>query len=202
MTDFNSVAVFCGSSNDANPAYLDLATAVGERLAAEGLTLVYGGGHSGLMGAVARGVMDAGGSVTGVIPGGLFSNGIDAEQVTTLEVVGDMHERKARMYALSDGFLGLPGGLGTFEEIFEAATWTQLGLHSSGPKNVVLLDQDGFWDGAHALLDRAVSGGVLKDKNRPIIQGAKTIEHALELLRTKQGHELPQFVNGQPNEGA
>lgn len=203
MNELSSVAVFCASSNDAEPAYLDLARRVGEQLANEGLTLVYGGGQSGLMGAVARGTMDRGGQVTGVIPGGLFTNGIDADDVTTLEVVSDMHERKARMYELADGFIGLPGGLGTFEEVFEAATWTQLGLHDGArAKTVVLLDEDGFWDGAHALLDRATGGGVIKDKNRAIIQGAKTMDDALAILRTDRTNELPEFVLGQPNDGA
>jgi len=155
------------------------------------------------MGAVAKATMANGGQVTGVIPGGLFANGIAETDITTLETVADMHERKARMYELSDGFIGLPGGLGTFEEIFEAATWTQLGLHvGNTPKSVVLLDEDGFWDGAHALLDRAVAGGVIQDKNRPIIQGASTIDQALTLLRTDRDHELPEFVNGQPIDGA
>ena len=155
------------------------------------------------MGAVAQATMEAGGAVTGVIPGGLFSNGIPEDEITTLEVVADMHQRKARMYELSDGFIGLPGGLGTFEEVFEAATWTQLGLHAGGrPKTVVLLDEDGFWDGAHALLDNAAAGGVLTTKNRPIIQGASTVDDALRLLRTDHTNELPPFVKGQRNNSA
>jgi len=198
-----SVAVFCASSNDAEPSYIDLAQRVGQRLAHERLRLVYGGGHSGLMGAVAQATMEAGGEVTGVIPGGLFTNGIPEDEVTTLEVVADMHQRKARMYELSDGFIGLPGGLGTFEEVFEAATWTQLGLHAGGrAKTMVLLDEDGFWDGAHALLDKATSGGVLTEKNRPIIQGASTIDQALRILHTDRTTELPKFVTGQLNDGA
>lgn len=203
VKSLQSVAVFCASSNDAGPAYLDLAQRVGQALAHERLALVYGGGHSGLMGAVAQATMHAGGEVTGVIPGGLFTNGIPEDEVTTLEVVADMHQRKARMYELSDGFIGLPGGLGTFEEVFEAATWTQLGLHAGGrPKSVVLLDEDGFWDGAHALLERAVAGGVIQVENRAIIQGAKTIEQTLNILRSDRVHELPKFVTGKLNEGS
>lgn len=199
----DSVAVFCGSSNDANPAYINLAQRVGERLAHERLRLVYGGGHSGLMGAVAQAAMEGGGEVTGVIPGGLFTNGIPEDEVTTLEVVADMHQRKARMYELSDAFIGLPGGLGTFEEVFEAATWTQLGLHAGGrAKTIVLLDEDGFWQGAHALLDQAMSGGVLQAQNRPIVQAASTIDQALTILRTNRHHELPEFVTGKLIEGA
>ena len=195
-----SVAVFCASSNDADPSYIDLAQRVGQRLAHERIILVYGGGYSGLMGAVAQATMEAGGEVTGVIPGGLFSNGIPEDEVTTLEVVADMHQRKARMYELSDGFIGLPGGLGTFEEVFEAATWTQLGLHAGGrSKTVVLLDEDGFWDGAHALLDKATAGGVLTKTNRPIIQGASSIDETLRVLRLDRTNDLPKFVNEQPN---
>ena len=203
VTNLRSVAVFCASSNDADPAYIDLALRVGQRLAHERLTLVYGGGHSGLMGAVAQATMEAGGEVIGVIPGGLFTNGIPEDEVTTLEVVADMHQRKARMYELSDGFIGLPGGLGTFEEVFEAATWTQLGLHAGGrPKTVVLLDEDGFWDGAHALLDRAMTGGVIQKQNRAIVQGASTIDDTLSILRTNRDHELPEFVTGKLVDGA
>lgn len=199
----NSVAVFCASSDDADPSYIDLAQRVGQRLAHERLTLIYGGGHTGLMGAVAQATMEAEGEVIGVIPDGLFTNGVAADKVTTLEVVADMHQRKARMYDLSDGFIGLPGGLGTMEEVFEAATWTQLGLHSGDvPKTVVLLDEDGFWDGAHALLDRANRGGVLTDRNRGIVQGASSIEEALRVLRTNRTHELPRHVNGRPNPSA
>lgn len=198
-----SIAVFCGSSNNVDPSYLDLASRVGTALAQADITMVYGGGHSGLMGAVARGTMAAGGCVTGVIPGGLFTNGIEAGDITTLEVVDDMHERKARMYDLSDGFIGLPGGLGTFEEIFEAATWTQLGLHSEGrTKPVVLLDQDGFWDGAHALLARSFEAGLLREKNVSIIQPAKAIDEAITLIQAGFTHETPAFVTPPRNKGA
>jgi len=203
VNQLNSVAVFCGSSNDADPSYIDLALRVGQRLAHERIRLVYGGGHSGLMGAVAQATMAAGGDVTGVIPGGLFTNGIPEDQVTALEVVADMHQRKARMYELADGFIGLPGGLGTFEEVFEAATWTQLGLHTGGrSKSVVLLDEDGFWRGAHALLDKAKSGGVLTEKNRPIIRGASTLDDTMAILRTDRTTKRPQFVTGQQNPSA
>ncbi len=181
----NSIAIFCTSSDDASPSYIDLAQRVGQRLAHERLALIYGGGHSGLMGAVAQAAMEAGGEVIGVIPDGLFTNGVAPDKVTALEVVADMHQRKARMYELSDGFIGLPGGLGTMEEVFEAATWTQLGLHTGDtPKTVVLLDEDGFWDGAHTLLDRANQGGVLTDRNRGIVQRASTIDEALRILQT------------------
>lgn len=190
-----SVAVFCGSSNGVDQHYLDLAGELGAVLAAEGITMVYGGGNSGLMGAVADGTMRAGGEVTGVIPGGLFTNGIDGDHVTSLEVVDDMHERKARMYELSDGFIGLPGGLGTFEEVFEAATWTQLGLHAGKrDKTVVLLDRDGFWDPVHQILDRANRDGFVRDANRAIIRRASTIDEALAILRELPSRVAPEYV--------
>lgn len=171
-----------------------MATQVGTALGSRGIRVVYGGGHSGLMGAVAAATMQAGGEVIGVIPRGLFTNGIDADGITSLEVVDDMHQRKARMYELADGFIGLPGGFGTFEEVFEAATWTQLGLHADGPKPVVLLDTDQYWKPIHDLIDHANSAGFISDTNRQIIAGASSIEQALTLLATPPAHETPEFV--------
>lgn len=189
------IAVFCGSSNGVEQHYLDLATELGTTLAGHGITMVYGGGNSGLMGAVARGTMEAGGEVIGVIPGGLFTNGIDDGDVTTLEIVEDMHERKTRMYELSNGFIGLPGGLGTLEEVFEAATWTQLGLHAGQrDKTVVLLDRDGFWDPIAQILDRANEGGFIRDKNRAIIRRAATIDEALAILNEPASRVRPEYV--------
>ncbi len=194
MANPSSVAVFCGSSNRIDQHYIDMATQVGTALGSRGIRVVYGGGHSGLMGAVAAATMQAGGEVIGVIPRGLFTNGIDADGITSLEVVDDMHQRKARMYELADGFIGLPGGFGTFEEVFEAATWTQLGLHADGPKPVVLLDTDQFWKPIHDLIDHANSAGFISDTNRQIIAGASSIEQALTLLATPPAHETPEFV--------
>lgn len=189
----SSVAVFCASSDSARPDYLDLARAVGERLANESIKLVYGGGRSGLMGAVASSCMQAGGEVTGVIPGGMFTNEMPNDDITTLHIVDDMHVRKATMYSLSDAFLALPGGLGTFEEVFEAATWTQLGLHDRS-KTMVLLDDDGFWEPAVALLDSAVDGGLIRTKNRAIIRRAASVDEAIELLRADPSREQPEYV--------
>lgn len=172
---------------------MTLASDVGARLAAESITVVYGGGRSGLMGATARGAMEAGGEVVGVIPGGLFTNEIPDETITTLHTVPDMHARKAMMYALSDAFLALPGGLGTFEEVFEAATWTQLGLHDK-PKTVVVLDQDGFWEPLEALLDKAHETGLVRTANRSIVKRATTLDQALDLLRADPSREQPEYV--------
>lgn len=188
-----SVCVFCGSSDAALDEHLVLARDAGARLAAEGITMIYGGGQSGLMGAAATACMDAGGEVVGVIPGGMFTNEIAHDHITTLHTVPDMHARKAMMYSLSDGFLALPGGLGTFEEVFEAATWTQLGLHERS-KTVVLCATDGFWDGAAALLDTANASGLLRDTNRAIIRSANSVDQALEQLRDEPQREQPEYV--------
>lgn len=183
MSGPDRIAVFCGSSDAVDSAYLALATDVGTALAARGIGLVYGGGNSGLMGAVATAVMAGGGHVTGVLPAGLFSNGIDDSSITELELVADMHERKARMYALADGFIGLPGGMGTYEEVFEAATWSQLGLHTeSRRKTVVLLDRNGYWQPIHELLDRAAADGFMSPTTRSIVRAASSVPATLELL--------------------
>lgn len=180
---FTHIGVFCGSSDSVDPAYLDLASATGEALAARRIELVYGGGNSGLMGAVADATMTGGGRVTGVIPRGLFSNGIDADGVTTLEVVDDMHARKARMYELSDAFIGLPGGMGTFEEVFEAATWSQIGAHIGGArKPVVLLDTNGYYDPVRQLLDRAAADNFMKPETRALVRFANSVDAAFNAL--------------------
>lgn len=195
MTTPASVAVFCGSSNHIDQHYIDLATAVGTALGERQIQVVYGGGNSGLMGAVATAAMRAGGEVIGVIPGGLFSNGIETDDVTRLEIVEDMHERKARMYELSEGFIGLPGGLGTFEEVFEAATWTQLGLHENGPKPVVLLDNDGFWKPIEDLLNHANATGFIRDENRLIVARATSMAETLNMLEFPPEFRAPEYVS-------
>ena len=179
MTELNRVCVFCGSSPGGDDDYAILATELGHLLANRGIELVYGGGDVGLMGTVADAVMDAGGRVTGVIPSGLFSKEVAHRAISNLVEVDSMHERKARMYELADGFIALPGGLGTLEELAEASTWTQLGIHR---KPVVLLDRDGFWDGLVDWLDGAVDARFLKDRNRRIISAAGTPEEALEIM--------------------
>ncbi|STW42923.1 lysine decarboxylase family protein [Klebsiella variicola] len=124
-----SIGIFCGSSAGEHPLYLDTARLVGRTLAQQGLALVYGGGKVGLMGAVADAALEAGGVVIGVMPRGLVEREIAHRGLTELHVVEDMHERKTKMAALADGFIALPGGAGTLEEIFEQWTWAQLGIH-------------------------------------------------------------------------
>jgi uncharacterized protein (TIGR00730 family) len=148
-----SVCVYCGSNAGSRPVYTERAAALGTRLAQEGLALVYGGGNVGLMGIVADAALAAGGEVVGVIPEQLVNWEVAHRGVTRLEVVANMHERKARMFDLSDAFVALPGGFGTLDEMFEMLTWRQLGL---GDKPCAFLDVDGFYAPLVAILDRMV----------------------------------------------
>jgi len=153
------VCVFCGSSRGTDPAYADAAEAMAAELVRRGIGVVYGGGSVGLMGVVADTALAAGGEVIGVIPRFLHRREIMHEGVTDLRVVETMHDRKALMAELADGFVVLPGGIGTLEEAFEALTWTQLGIQD---KPVGLLDVGDFWDPMRDLLERAVEAGFLR----------------------------------------
>ena len=169
----------CGTSTPTEPRYRHAARATGTELASRGIELVYGGGRVGLMGEIADACLAAGGRVVGIIPVGLFSREVGHTGLTVLHEVGSMHERKQLMYDLSDGFVALPGGLGTLEELAEVATWSQLGIHR---KPVVLLDVDGFWHPLVAMLDRMVDVGLLRSENRSIIAVAQSVGGALDAL--------------------
>lgn len=149
-----SICVYCGSNAGSDPRYAEAARALGTRIANEGAQLVYGGGNVGLMAIVADAVLAAGGEVTGVIPHQLMEWEVGHHGLTRLEVVASMHERKARMFELSDAFVALPGGFGTLDEMFEMLTWRQLGL---GHKPCAFLDVAGFWQPLMAMLDHMVS---------------------------------------------
>jgi uncharacterized protein (TIGR00730 family) len=177
------VCVFCGSGDGNRAGIHALATDLGSQLAAEGIGLVYGGARIGVMGRVADAVLASGGEVIGVIPGGLFNREVPHEKLTELRVVDGMHERKATMYALSDGFVALPGGYGTLDELFEATTWNQLRLHEPR-KPVTLLDNDGFWDPLVQLLDTMAGAGFVKPAGRRIVQRADSPRAALGALRS------------------
>jgi uncharacterized protein (TIGR00730 family) len=157
------ICVFCGSTAGARRDYASAARAVARALASRRLGLVYGGGNVGLMGVVADEMLAAGGEVVGVIPHALMAREIGHGSLTTLHVVDSMHERKALMADLSDAFLALPGGVGTLEELFEAITWTQLGLHR---KPCGLLNVAGFYDGLLAFLEHAGTEGFIKPETR------------------------------------
>ncbi len=143
MAEISSVCVYCGSSNQVNPKYLRVAADLGRFLATRGCRIVYGGGSTGLMGALADAALEAGGEVIGVIPDHFYVPELAHTGLTRLEVVPDMHTRKARMAQLADAFVALPGGFGTWEELFEVLTWAQIGLHQ---KPVGLLNAFGFYD--------------------------------------------------------
>ena len=164
-----SVCVYCGSNAGARPAYAQKAVQLGERLAREGLAVVYGGGNVGLMGIVADAALAAGGDVIGVIPEQLVGWEVAHQGLTRLDIVANMHERKARMFDLSDGFIALPGGFGTLDEMFEMLTWRQLGL---GDKPCAFLDVDGFYAPLAAMMDRMVEERFLHvDQRRDLWHG-------------------------------
>ena len=174
-----SLCVFCGSSPGKRPAYAELAVRTGELIARSGLTLVYGGGRVGLMGALADAALGAGGRVVGVIPQMLIDREVGHAGLSQLHVVRTMSERKLLMGDLADAFLALPGGIGTMDELFEAWTWTQLGLHR---KPCALLNLDGYYDPLLAFLDHAVDEGFLEPRYRAALLVASELESALELL--------------------
>ena len=169
MAALRRVCVFCGSKHGARPQYAEAARAMAAALVAAGVDLVYGGGRVGLMGVVADAVLEAGGEVIGVIPDHMSDREIAHYGLTDLRVVGSMHERKALMYQLSDGFVALPGGLGTLEELFEITTWSQLGLHA---KPTGLLDVEGFYGPLVAFLDRLVTEGFVSERHRRLLRVA------------------------------
>jgi uncharacterized protein (TIGR00730 family) len=171
------ICVFCGSNTGTDPAYAEAARGVGRLFAREGIGLIYGGGRVGLMGELADAVLENGGEVTGIIPHALWAREVGHTGLTDLRIVETMHERKAMMADLADGFIALPGGLGTLEEIFEIWTWAQLGLH---PKPVAFLDVNGYFGGLLDFLDGAVREQFVRPEHREI---AIVSNDAEEILR-------------------
>jgi uncharacterized protein (TIGR00730 family) len=166
LPSMRRVCLFCGSSPGTNPLYLEAARKVGRTLARRGLTLVYGGGSVGLMGAVADAALAEGGEVVGVIPRALQLRELAHANLTTLHVVGSMHERKAKMAEHADAFVALPGGIGTLEEFAEILTWAQLGLHV---RPCGLLDVAGYWRPLVAFFDHAVAEGFVRPAHRGLV---------------------------------
>lgn len=177
------LAVYCGSATPADPRYIELARDVGTTLARQGIGVVYGGGRLGLMGAVAGAAMLTGGEVIGVIPQALVKDEV-ANYDCELTIVGDMHERKAAFTRLSDGFLVLPGGVGTMDELWEAVSWAQLGYHA---KPVGVLNAFGFYDGLLAFNRHMAEVGFV----RPAHQGIIMAENELDLLLTRMRAHQP-----------
>lgn len=173
------ITVFCGSSTGTDPEHRAGAVALGELLVERGIDVVYGGGSVGLMGVVADTVLAGGGRVTGVIPRHLWEKEVGHQDLTELLIVETMHERKMEMADRGDAFIALPGGIGTFEELFEALTWTQLGIHE---KPVGVLDLAGFYGPLLDFLDRTVTAGFLRPEHRANVLAATTPEALLEVL--------------------
>jgi len=186
-----SVAVYCGSSIGANPFYAQQAQALGAALAAQGLTLVYGGGRVGLMGTIADAVLAAGGQVIGVIPDFLHAKEVSHTGCTELHIVGSMHERKLLMAERADAFVAMPGGYGTLEELFEVLTWGQLGLHR---KPVGLLNVDGYYDHLLLALDRMRDDQLLRSENRAQLLQADNPAELLAQLATYQPPQLEKWL--------
>ena len=185
------VCVFCGSSVGNDSRYIETAEAMGRLLAGRGIGLVYGGGNVGLMGVIADAVLAAGGEVIGVIPQALADREVAHGGVTDLRVVDSMHTRKAMMAELSDAFIAMPGGVGTFEEFFEAVTWTQLGVHR---KPCGLLNVAGFYTPLAAFIDHAVSEGFIKPAHRAIVVVDDDPERLLNTLASVDLPDVPKWV--------
>jgi uncharacterized protein (TIGR00730 family) len=179
---FNQVVrfcVFCGSSIGRNPSFTNAAQVLATELARRGIEIVYGGGNVGLMGVVADAALAAGGRVTGVIPRGLVTRELAHTSLTDLHVVNSMHERKATMSELSDGFIALPGGFGTLEEFCEAVTWTQLGIHR---KPCGLLNVSGYYDGLLAFLAHALQEEFVRPTHFEIVVASDDAQELVERL--------------------
>jgi uncharacterized protein (TIGR00730 family) len=173
------VCVYCGSSNEVDVRWLEVAREMGRCLASRGIDVVFGGGRVGLMGAVADAALAAGARVYGVIPEKLFDLELGYPGVTELAIVGTMHERKHRMAELADGFVALPGGWGTLEELFEVTTWTQLGYHH---KPVGLLNAFGFYDPLLQFLSNAADERFIREPHRDMLQFATDADALIDRL--------------------
>jgi uncharacterized protein (TIGR00730 family) len=180
VRDLRSICVFAGSTPVVDDRYAAAAASVGHLLAHAGIRLVYGGAAVGLMGITADAALGSGGVVVGVIPRGLFSREVPHPGLTELVEVQSMHERKRAMFDLSDAFVALPGGLGTFEELFEVVSWAHLGIHD---KPIATFDVDDFWQPMRTLLERTVSIGFIRASRLGLIANVSNTEDLLPVLR-------------------
>ena len=179
MKNLDQLAVYCGSAPGSDPCFADAARETAAAMVRQKIQLVYGGGRLGLMGLIADSVLELGGFVYGVIPQALVDIEIAHPSVTELHIVETMHERKAKMTELADGFLALPGGIGTLDELFEAWSWNALGYHK---KPFCLLNTNGYWDGLIEFVDHATRSGFMSPQRRKQLLVAATPDEALELL--------------------
>lgn len=185
------ICVFCGSNPGNDPAYLEAAQTLGAAIVTRGYELVYGGAEVGLMGAVADAALEAGGRVVGVMPKALVDKEIGHKNLSEQHIVSSMHERKALMADLSDGFIALPGGVGTLEEIFEIWTWAQLGHHD---KPLAFMNVLGFYDPLCAFLDHQSSEGFVRKGHRDMAIFSKNAEEILQAFETYDPPELQKWV--------
>lgn len=187
------VCVFCGSSAGRNSLYLDAARLTGRTLARRGIGVVYGGGGIGLMAAVADAALEAGGEVIGVIPRALQLRELAHDGLTALHVVGSMHERKAKMAELAEGFVALPGGMGTLEEFAEILTWAQLGLHV---RPCGLLDVAGYYRPLVAFFDHAAAEGFLRPEHRALVLVAEDPDALVDRFLAWEPPKLQRWIDG------
>jgi uncharacterized protein (TIGR00730 family) len=185
------LCLFCGSNEGRSPLYRETAEELGRALAERGLGLVFGGGRVGLMGAAADAVLAAGGEVIGIIPEAIVELEVAHQGLSDLRVVASMHERKQLMHDLSDGFVTLPGGHGTFDEVFESITWLQLGYHT---KPIVLLNLEGYFDPLLAMLDRATEEGFVKPEVRSLWLVDDNVSGALAQLEAWEAPDAQRWL--------
>lgn len=190
--NMKNICVFCGSSEGSSQGYLEAASALGRSIAGRGCGIVYGGASIGLMGAVADACLEAGGEVIGAIPRALVDLEIAHGALTTQHLVDSMHERKALMAEQSDGFIALPGGLGTLDELFEIWTWAQLGEHQ---KPVALLNVSGFFDPLLAYLDHVVAEGFIKPGHRKMLIVAETADAVLDAMASYTPPSVSKIIS-------
>jgi hypothetical protein len=179
MSGVRSICVYCGASGGVERRYLEAAAETGRAAAGRGWRLVFGGGHVGLMGAMADAALAAGGVVEGVIPQSLMDRELGHTGVTRLHVVASMHARKEKMFDLADAFLAMPGGVGTLDETIEVITWKQLGLHD---KPIVILDLGGYWQPLLALIDHTIAHRFAPAATAKLFEAASNVESAFNLL--------------------
>ena len=187
----NRVCVFCGSTAGEDIRYLETADRFGQILAREGIELVYGGSRVGMMGRIAAATLQAGGRVTGVIPGAIMNRELAHPELTELRVVRSMHERKSEMAQLSDAFVALPGGLGTLEAFFELLTWAQLGLHQ---KPCAILDVGGYFEPLVRFLDHMTREGFMAKPHRDMVLVEEDPEALVRRLREYQAPSIPRWI--------
>jgi len=186
------LCVYCGSSAGRDPVFRAAATELGARLARQDIGIVYGGARVGLMGALADAALEAGGEVTGILPGVLKERELAHPRLTRLEIVDSMHQRKARMAELADGFIALPGGLGTLEELFEMLTWSQLGFHA---KPCAVLNVAGYYGPLLQFLDTGVDAGFIRPEYRALLLDADSAETLLPRMRDFQTPTTPRWAD-------